>query len=58
MRDETYGRLGYETYGMTTGGRTFDGRDMPKWDELPQRIRDAWCNAADAIADLAVERNG
>jgi hypothetical protein len=49
MPDETYGRAGYEAYGRSTGGKTFDGRDMPTWNELPQKIRTAWCDAAMAI---------
>jgi hypothetical protein len=36
------GMVGYEAYAKSTGGKTFDGRDMPKWADLPQRIRDAW----------------
>lgn len=45
-----YGRIGYEAYAESTGGKTFDGRDMPRWDELPQRIVAAWEAAALAIA--------
>jgi hypothetical protein len=44
-------RVGYEAYAMFTGGKTFDGRDMPKWDELPDRIKGAWGAAAARIAD-------
>lgn len=40
--DYLYARMGYEGYAASTGGKTFDGRDMPKWDDLPERIRDAW----------------
>ncbi len=43
------GRIGYEAYAKCTGGKTFDDRDMPTWDALPQRIRDAWEAAARAI---------
>lgn len=46
------GRIGYEAYANSTGGKTFDGRDMPKWEELPQRIRDAWHAAGGAYAQL------
>jgi hypothetical protein len=35
-------RIGYEAYAANTGGKTFDGRDMPKWEDLPQRTIDAW----------------
>jgi hypothetical protein len=43
------GRTGYEAYAKSTGGKTYDGRDMPAWDALPPNIREAWCAAGDAI---------
>ncbi len=42
-------RAGYEGYGEWTGWKTFDGRDMPRWDDLPERTRLAWVAAAGAI---------
>lgn len=44
-----YGRIGYEAYAAETGGLTYDGKKMPEWDELPDRIRKAWAFAATAI---------
>lgn len=44
-----YGQIGYEAYADATGGKTFDGREMPKWSELPERIENAWEAAAAAI---------
>lgn len=44
------GRIGYEAYFAHTGGKTFDGRDMPAWRDLTEPIRDAWRAAARAIA--------
>ncbi len=49
MSDLTLGREGYEAYAKSTGGKTFDGRDMPLWSSLPHRIQDAWAAAAQAI---------
>lgn len=49
QESEPLGEVGYQAYATATGGKTFDGRDMPKWSELPQRIRDAWTAAAEAI---------
>jgi hypothetical protein len=52
-----FGRVGYEAYAKHTGGKTYDGRDMPKWQELPGNIRDAWNEAGfaymTALADAA-----
>lgn len=45
------GAIGYEAYAKKTGGKTYDGRDMPKWEELPEKIQDAWEAAANGIAD-------
>lgn len=40
---------GYKGYAESTGGKTFDGRDMPAWEELPDRTVQAWAAAAGAI---------
>lgn len=53
--DEKYGRMGYEEYAVSTGGKTYDGRDMPKWDALPERIRTAWCAAVSKVLDAYAE---
>ena len=34
---KTLGQIGYEAYGSSTGGKTFDGRDMPTWEEIVLR---------------------
>lgn len=47
--DASFGALGYEAYFDFTFGKTFDGRDMPTWEALPQRIKDAWTAAARKI---------
>lgn len=48
-------RAGYEGYAAFTGGKTFDGRDMPTWDQLPDRIRQAWAAGVEAGAKKIVE---
>lgn len=40
---------GYKGYAEATSGKTFDGRDMPAWEELPDRTVQAWASAACAI---------
>ena len=39
-------RTAYEAYARSMGGKTYDGRDMPQWRELPQHIQVAWETAA------------
>jgi len=41
--------VAYEAYAKSPGGKTFDFRDMPKWNQLPQHVRDAWDAAALAV---------
>ncbi len=52
--DRTLGKVGYEAYAKFTGGKTYDGRDMPAWDDLTDRIQGAWQAAAEAIGWQAV----
>jgi hypothetical protein len=40
---------GYRGYAAHTGGKTFDGRDMPEWTDLPERTVAAWVAAVVAI---------
>ncbi len=40
--DKDPAQAAYDGYARATGGRTFDGRQMPKWSELPPRIQRAW----------------
>jgi hypothetical protein len=42
-------QVAYEAYAKFTGGKTFDGRDMPTWNNLTDRIRDAWRAAISAV---------
>lgn len=44
-----WGRSAYEGYRDRTGGKTWDLRPMPLWDELPVGVQDAWCEAALAV---------
>ena len=46
---EALGQTGYAAYATSTGGKTFDGRDMPVWEALPGRIQEAWIAAAWAV---------
>lgn len=45
----TLARIGYGGYGDETGGLTYDGRQMPDWEELPARTVKAWEAATRAI---------
>ena len=49
---KSLGQVGYEAYAVRTGGKTFDGRAMPTWEEIgvnTPHIQRAWNTAASAI---------
>jgi hypothetical protein len=46
---QTPAQIAYEAYGAATGGLTHDGRPMPTWDQLGDRIQRAWAAAALAL---------
>jgi len=53
---KTRGQIGYEAYAAHTGGKTFDGREMPTWEQVVAsgtKVAGAWEAAADAIATQA-----
>jgi hypothetical protein len=41
-----YGELTYRAYSWATDNKTFDGREMPTFAALPERIQNAWAAAA------------
>lgn len=43
------GPKAYAAYAESTGGKTFDDRDMPAWEDLGERIQRAWRAAAAAV---------
>lgn len=53
---KTTGQIGYEAYAIATGGKTFDGRDMPLWTSLPANITKAWEAAGKAVVGATLPR--
>jgi hypothetical protein len=45
----------YEAYAEATGGKTFDGRDMPAWENLGEKIQGAWRAAAAKAISMRVD---
>lgn len=41
--------FGYNAYGDFVGWKNYAGLSMPKWAELPEKIQQAWIEAARAI---------
>jgi hypothetical protein len=42
--------IAYDAYGAVTDHKNYQGLPMPKWEELPEKIREAWYAAAGAVA--------
>lgn len=58
LRGVDLGRVGYEAYGDYTGWKTFDGRDMPHWANLGERVQASWRVAGAAIREAVSEHGG
>lgn len=43
-------RVAFEAYAASTKWRTWDGRAIPGWDDLPRAVQLAWSEAALAVA--------
>lgn len=51
------GRTAFEAYRKATAGKTWDGVDIPQWEELSgdtKATQDAWLEAAQAVVDVIV----
>jgi hypothetical protein len=44
-------RIAFEAYGVSVGGKTYDGKDIPKWENVGKKVQDAWRAAAVAVAN-------
>jgi hypothetical protein len=43
---ETLAQGAYRAYGAVTEFKNYQGLPMPKWEDLTDKIREAWCAAA------------
>lgn len=43
------GQYAYEGYANAVNWTNYAGQPMPKWDSLPEKIQDAWREAAHAV---------
>lgn len=43
MREQApLAKLAYEAYGKVTDGKNYQGLPMPSWEDLTDKIREAW----------------
>lgn len=45
----------WAAYSEKAGGKTFDGKPLPTWDELGEERQQCWGAAADAAIDKCIE---
>lgn len=53
MNREQLGQAAFNAYGDAVGWKTHNGADMPTWDAVGERIREAWRRAAEVVAHRA-----
>lgn len=46
----------YAAYGASTQFRTHDNRPMPEWEDLGDRVQQAWTAAASAVAEVLAQQ--
>lgn len=52
MTIEQLARKAYEAYSQQAGGKTHDGKPMPAYKELGQRVQANWIAAVQAVVFL------
>lgn len=56
---EAYAEVAYKSYCEFTDWKSLaTGQDLPKWENLPRNIQNAWCASAHAILRRAHESRG
>lgn len=55
MSDDTLGRIAFEAYSRAMNGKTYDGKPIPKWEDLSEAVREGWRQATIAVQQNMVE---
>ena len=40
--EKTFGQIAFEAYSESVGGKTWDGKEIPPYEDLPDPIKTAW----------------
>jgi len=51
MANAHIAKLMWDAYAIQAGGKTFDGKPLPSWDELGDERQSCWIAAASVTAD-------
>jgi len=49
MEDKTLGQIAFEAYNEAVGGKTWDGKPIPAWQDVSEKVRNGWNKAAVAV---------
>lgn len=49
MDEETLGKVAFTAYSETKNWKTYDGKQIPAWNDLPHDVRTGWELAARAV---------
>lgn len=55
MRDYTLAQIAYEAYCDQREWKAFNGDALPQWDKVPEYIKDAWWEAAEAVGNKVTD---
>jgi hypothetical protein len=49
MANTTLGQIAFEAYNEAVGGKTWDGKPIPAWAEINEKVRNGWEQSALAV---------
>jgi hypothetical protein len=49
ISDRELGKLNFEAYCFSVGGKTYDGKPIPAWGKLSVEVQEAWIEGAAAV---------
>lgn len=50
---EEYAIEGFDAYSKAANGLTYDGKPIPKWNDLGEKVKECWLAAAHAVGTKA-----
>lgn len=58
MKTEELAKIAYQAYGSVTDFKNYQGLPMPAWEDLTEKIREAWKAAVLAALNAVEEARG
>jgi hypothetical protein len=49
MYKRDLGQVAFEAYAKSMGGKTYDNKPIPEWDNVSPNVRRGWQRAAEAV---------